>query len=250
MAYAREGAVAKKAKKKRAETDLHRPVCEYLTAQGYTIRSEVDGCDITALKGDDLVIVELKRRFDTKLLAQAAQRQKITDSVYVALPRPEDGMRTKRWRAIAHLLRRLELGLILVSFRRRKALVEIVFHPLPCARRKKKAARCAVLREIAGRSADYNRGGSVRRKLVTAYRENAIHIACCLDKFGPLAPRQLKALGTGPKTGDILRDNHYGWFERIAPGIYRLKPQGNAELKNYPELVRHYRSLLKRKQHP
>ena len=30
----------------------------------------------------------------------------------------------------------------------------------------------------------------------------------------------IRALGTGEKTGPILAANHYGWFERIARGLY------------------------------
>jgi hypothetical protein len=240
-----------KKKRKIAETDLHGPVAKYLKAQGYTVRSEVEGCDITALKDDELIVVELKRRFDTKLLMQAAQRQRITDSVYVALPRPDKSLWSKRWREIQHLLRRLELGLILVTPRRRKPTVEVVFHPRAPVRRKRAGARRAVIREIESRTGDYNKGGSVRKKLVTAYRENAIHIACALEKYGPLSPKQLRDLGTGPKTLSILYDNHYGWFDHIATGLYALKPLGKEALKRYAKVAKLYRGKLakrKRKQ--
>jgi hypothetical protein len=240
----------KKAKRAIAETDLHEPVAKYLRANGYKVRSEVEGCDITAVRGEDLIIIELKRRFDTKLLVQAAQRQRITDSVYVALPRPDESLWSKRWREIQHLLKRLELGLILVSFRGRNSSVEVVFHPVAYVRRKRKSKKRAVLREIEARSGDYNLGGSVGRKLVTAYRENAIHVACALEKFGPLSPKHLVKLGTGPKTYSILYDNHYGWFDRIGRGLYELKPQGRAELASYGKLAAHYRRLLKKHKAP
>jgi hypothetical protein len=109
-------------------------------------------------------------------------------------------------------------------------------------RKRRKSAKQAILREMAGRSGDYNRGGSTRRKLVTAYREQAIHIACCLDALGPLAPRQLRAMGTAPNTQSILYSDFYGWFERIAPATYVLRPEGTAELADYPELVERYRA--------
>jgi hypothetical protein len=231
-----------------AETELYGPVRDYLTEQGYTVRAEVEGCDVTAVKDEELVIIELKRTFNIRLLVQAAQRQRITDSVYVALPDPPGGIWTKRWRQIQHLLRRLELGLILVSFRRGRALVEIAFHPLPYVRQKKRASRRAVLREMEGRSGNFNTGGSVRRKLVTAYRESAIHVACALEECGPLSPRQLRSLGTGPKTQSILYNNHYGWFERISKGIYRLRPRGGRALARYAKLAEYYRGEIGKSQ--
>jgi hypothetical protein len=224
-----------------AETDLYPPLYHYLVAQGYTVRSEVNYCDITAARGDDLIVIELKRSFSIELLIQATRRQRITDSVYVALPRPRP---SRRWNGIRHLLRRLELGLILVSFRGKTPRLEVVFHPLPFDRKQRTQARRAVLTEIARRSADLNAAGSHRRKIVTAYREHAVHIACCLAELGPLSPRQLRALGAGPKAQSILYHDFYGWFDRIGRGQYALRPQGQAELAQYPSLVQHYRALL------
>ncbi len=236
--------MAKKQTPPRRETDLYQPVHDFLVAQGYTVRAEVNHCDITARKGDDLILIELKRHFGIDLLLQASERQRISDSVYVAFPAPTDLGRSRRWRGIKRLLRQLELGLILVFTDSPKPRIEIVFHPLPYQRRKNKAARRAVLQEIAARSGDYNQGGATRTKLVTAYRENAIHIACCLDKLGPLTPRRLRALGTGPKTLSIVSSNFYGWFERIARGVYAITPAGNAALDDYPELAGQYRQQL------
>jgi hypothetical protein len=222
------------------ETELSLPVCRYLQEQGYTVRSEVHDCDITATKGDDLIIVELKRNFSTALLVQATKRQRITDSVYVALPRPT---RPKARSDLRHLLRRLELGLILVSLNGRRApRVEVVFHPVPFQRQKRKRARRAVLREMSQRSEDFNTAGSCQRKLVTAYRENAIQIACYLDVLGPMSPKQLRALGTGPKTLSILYSDFYGWFERIDRAVYALTARGGEELQSYSELARSYRA--------
>ncbi len=208
------------------------------------MRSEVKGCDITATMEDDLVVVELKRSLSVALLAQAAQRQRVTDSVYVAIPWPATRQKREEWRGVMHLLRRLELGLILVSFTSGKPVVEIAFHPVPYERRHNKAGRRAILKEIAGRSGEFNQGGSSRRKLLTAYRENALLIACCLEKHGSLSPRQLRALGTGPKTLAILHRNVYGWFERRDRALYGLKPEGETALAGYPDLVEQLRKRL------
>jgi hypothetical protein len=222
------------------ETDLYPPLQAYLAAQGYTVRAEVQSCDIAASKGDDLIVIELKRSLSIDLLAQAAQRQKRCASVYVAIPRPPDVGKWKRQRRdVLHLLRRLELGLILVAPGAPRKAVEIVFHPLPSERRLQKRAHRAVLEEMAARSLDLNAGGSTRRKLVTAYRERAIHIAARLAESSPQTPRQLRAAGTGEKTLAILARNVYGWFERVDRGIYGLTAAGREALADYPELVAH-----------
>lgn len=237
--------MAKAQAKTFAETDLHRPVADYLTAQGYIVRSEVHNCDIAAVKGDDLIIVELKRSLNIQLLAQAVERQKITDSVYVAVPRPSN---KRKWmgqtKGVQSLLRRLEVGLILVSLGSGRQRVEVISHPVPIERRKRKHVHRALLEEMEKRTADFNEGGSVRRKLVTAYRENAIYIACCLADLGPHTAKQLRALGTGEKTWSTLHRNVYSWFERVSKGVYTITSRGKAELEHYPELTEYYRKLI------
>jgi hypothetical protein len=207
------------------------------------VRGEVNDCDIAATKDGELIVIELKRSLNTALLIQAARRQRAADSVYVAIPRPKWGRRSHDFK---HLLKRLELGLIFVSFPRRKPKVEVMFHPLPFQQKRKDGAKRAILTEMAGRSGDYNEGGSTGRKIVTAYREQAIHIACCLDEQGPMSPRELRALGTGPKTQSILYSDYYGWFERINVGVYSLRERGRAELGGYAELAERYRSALEK----
>jgi hypothetical protein len=229
-----------------AETVLYDPVRDWLVANGYTVRAEVRDCDVVAVRGDELVAIELKTTLGLALLAQAARRQRHADSVYVAVPRPSNrGRWLARARDTLHLLRRLELGLLLVAGRgRRGPAVEVVLHPLPFQRRRRAAERRAVLTEVAGRSGDYNRGGSSRTALVTAYREGALRVACGLEHLGAAAPRSLRALGTGERTLAILSDNVYGWFERVARGVYRLSPRGAAALADYPALVPRLRADL------
>ena len=227
------------------ETDLFAPVGDYLRQRGYTIRSEVEYCDVVAARGDELVVVELKRRMDLKLILQAVQRQRAADSVYVAVPRPKGGTYTRRWRQISHLLRRLELGLILVSPWRKPSLaVEVLFDPQPLARRRNTRTRARILREIGGRSREYNVGGSPRGERMTAYRENCLLVACCLMMRGPLSPRELRQLGTGPKTQPILSQNYYGWFRRISRGVYDLEPEARTHVESFEEILKMHRGRL------
>lgn len=221
---------------------MYGPVRDYLVDLGYTVRGEVRNCDITAVKGDDLIIVELKRRFSTDIIFQAIDRQSIADSVYIALPGPVQLGRKSKWRKIILLLRRLELGLIAVNPGHKSREIEIICHPEPYQRRKLKKKKRALLDEMNQRSGDYNKGGSTRKKLITAYRENAVLIACRLLEHGPLSPKQLREMGTGPKTGSILYNNHYKWFIRVERGIYALTAQGRQDLESYPELTENHKA--------
>lgn len=232
-------------KEKILEADLCKPVSDYFTQEGYTVRSEVNFCDITAIKEEELIVIELKKNLSVELLAQAVKRQKAADLVYIAVPKPKRMLGTSKWRDICHLLRRLELGLILVSFKGNKGFVEIPIEPIPFDREKSRAMnkrkRENIIKEARGRYNDSNVGGSRGKKLVTTYRENAIFIACVLERLGPLTPKKLRSLGTDEKkTTAILSENHYGWFQRIERGVYGITDKGRRSLEEYTELVKYY----------
>ncbi len=230
-----------------SESDLFEPVQKYLTTQGYSVKAEVRHCDITAVKDDELVVIELKKNLNITLLIQAANRQKFADSVYVAIATTAGKRLPRSFKDACHLLKRLELGLILVSFLKTKTKVEIIFHPSEFKKTKSHKRRQSIIREISGRTGNFNTGGSTGRQLVTAYRESVIHIACFLLEFDELSPAVLRKFGTSKITQRILADNHYGWFERVKRGVYRLHPQGKKALEQYSDLVKHYRMIVEEK---
>lgn len=236
--------MAGKKKPSFTETDLAAPLVHFLERNGYTVHSEVNHCDLTAVKGEELIVIELKKTINVPLLIQATQRQKITDSVYVAVPTPKGGIHCRSWRKIEHLLKRLELGAILIDPQRPRKPVTILHHPLPFQRKKQPAQRRALLQEMDSRSGDYNTAGSVRQKQVTAYREEAIHIACLLETYGEMTPKQLRALGSGPKTQSILYANHYDWFERLGRGLYHIKPKTPGKLRQFADVVAYYKNKI------
>ncbi len=220
------------------ETELFDPVKVWLEKRGYTVRGEVRGCDLIAKKDDEVIAIELKLRLNLELLIQAAKRQRLSEAVYVAVPAKQ--RKNRNWRGIRHLLRRLELGLILVHYSLKEPQVEIIFHPIPLQRRKIKRDRALVIREVEGRETNYNKGGSVRKEIVTAYRQEAIHIACCLDRFGELSPKSLREMGTGDRTGSILSSNFYGWFSRVSHGIYALTGKGRDDLVRFAHVAQSF----------
>lgn len=234
--------------RKIAETELFEPVKKLLEAGGYLVHSEVKDCDIVAQKDEILLVVELKSSFNATLLIQAAKRQRTAELVYIAIPMIKEGTFSKHWKDICHLVRRLELGMIAVTFLKSGTRADVIFDPAPFDRKQSRALcrkkRTAILEEIDGRHGNYNVGGSTRQKIMTAYRENAIHILCCLQKFGQLTIKQLKEFDTGSKTGTILRMNYYGWFERVNKGVYKATPVGIDSLKDYPDLAAYYMEKL------
>lgn len=226
------------------ETDLFNPIRDFLVKMGYTVHSEVKNCDIAAVKDKELLVVELKSSFNATLLIQAAKRQRMTNTVYIAFPMPKSGLFSRQWKDLCYLVRRLELGLLVVSFLKSGPRVEVIFDPKPFNReqsqRLSKKKRDGVILEINGRHGDFNTGGSSRQKIMTAYKENAIQILCYLYKYGPLSIGQLRDFGAGPKTSSILQKNFYGWFDRVSKGVYQITPEGNQSLAEYPELVAFY----------
>ena len=218
------------------ETELSAPVKTYLESHGYQVNCEVKDCDIVATRGDDLIIVELKTSVNLTLLVQATKRQSISDSVYVAVPAPTK--RNRQWRGTLTVLKRLEVGLLLVEEGAMGMVVSKQFDPIPYQRKKNTRSRRALLTEVADRSGDYNVGGSTKTTLMTAYRENAILIACCLSKLGPSSPKSLRNLGTGDKTTSILSANHYSWFQRVEKGVYELTDQGDFESRSFKQIYK------------
>lgn len=230
------------------ETHLYQPIHDYFAKLGFEVHAEVNDCDLTASKDGELIIIELKLNLNLDLLIQAVKRQRLTEYVYIAIPRPNYSMFSRKWKDLCFLVRRLELGLITVSLKGENPQVDIILNPSPFNREKSMRATKKktknIIAEIQGRHGNYNVGGSTGKKIMTAYKENVIHIACCLKKYGQLSPKNLRELGTGKKTLSILNKNYYGWFERVEWGVYQLSNKGKTALNDFPELVTYYEGIL------
>jgi len=219
------------------ETDLYLPVKRLLEGQGYTVKGEVGAVDVVALRGDDEpVIVELKAGFSLSLFHQAIQRQAISDAVYIAVPRGSGRASLKALADAKALCRRLGLGLITV--RLADGFVEIHCDPAPYAPRKSKPRRTRLLREFARLVGDPNSGGSTRRNLITAYRQEALICLRLLTRQGPSKASVVAKATSIAHARRLMADNHYGWFERVATGVYALAPKGEQAAVEYAsELV-------------
>ena len=207
-----------------AETDLYLPVKQFLETQGYAVKSEVKACDVVALRGDEPpVIVELKTGLTLQLLFQAVDRLAMTDHVYVAIARPKRGVTSQALK----LCRRIGIGLIVVAA---SGSLEVLVDPVPYAPRKNAKRKAQLLLEFSRREGDPNLGGSTRKPLMTAYRQDAMRCLHHLAKAGPTRIRDVKSATGVDRASIILRDNVYGWFEKVERGVYGLAERGAAEV--------------------
>jgi len=226
------------------ETDLYDPIRNLLAEQGFTVRGEVKGCDIAAIKNEELWIVEMKLSMNIKLIFQAMERQTATDWVFIAIPRPRQ-IRGGNYSQLLRLLKKLQLGLITVALDSPAKHAEIILFPSGKANKSTKKSNI-VRKEIAGRTVD-TVGGS-KGVVNTAYRERSVRIACLLEEHGNLSAKELTQIhGCEKDAYSILRVNHYNWYKNTARGRYELSVNGHTYLRENTseKLVIFYRMKAK-----
>lgn len=207
------------------EADLYLPVKTLLETQGYTVKSEIGAADVVALRGaEDPLIVELKLSFSLTLFHQAVARLSITDAVYIAVAHKPGKRFASAVKANVKLARRLGLGVMVV--RPSDGLVTVKCDPGPYIPRKSKPRQTRLLREFARRVGDPNTGGQLRSGLVTAYRQDAIKLALYLYEAGASKGAHVARETGVAQATRMMRDDHYGWFEKIETGIYGLSDTG------------------------
>ncbi|MDQ6419951.1 DUF2161 family putative PD-(D/E)XK-type phosphodiesterase [Paenibacillus sp. LHD-117] len=225
------------------EEELYSPIKRYYEARGFTVKSEVMHCDMVAVhpERNETVIVEMKKTFNLALLLQGIERLRLNADVVLAVERnrKKSGAHNQRFGDLTELCRMLGLGLMTVTFYKTKApVIEMLCEPgEPPIRGARHRKRERLLTEFKERSGDYNVGGSAGRKLVTAYREKALRCAYVLQASGPSAPKDVAAKTGFSRSGQMMRENHYGWFRRIERGKYALQPQGENALAQYGDVL-------------
>jgi hypothetical protein len=222
----------------RLETDLYEPVKAFLEAQGYEVKAEVSGCDVVAIRGNEPpVVVELKTRFNLELLLQAADRLSVSDTVYIAVADgPRSGLRGRGKRALK-LCRMLGFGVLLVRLPK-SGIGHVtpvqdpgLYQPRRNPRRSKR-----LLKEFVERVGDPNTGGVTRTPIITAYRQTALRLVACLEG-GEASTRDIRARSGVEQASTILQRNVYGWFDRVARGVYALSPKGREAAVLYREVI-------------
>ena len=215
------------------EVELYPPVKSFLEGQGLTVKGEVGDCDVVAVKNDLVVVVELKKSLNLTLLLQAVDRQKMTHTVYVAVPNSGNLLK-KQYRQVEGLLKRLGLGLLLVHPTTRQVVA--VLDPCEYKPRRQPKRKARLLKEFSTLVGDPNVGGSQKiAGRMTAYRQRALTLARHLIGTGPVKASVLKAELNEPKAREILYRNVYGWFERHGNGIYGISLRGRDEVPRWSQ---------------
>lgn len=216
-----------KTKEHYLEKDLYMPLDDYFSRLGYKVNGEVGSCDLAAESEGHLIVVEIKLALNLELILQGSERQKIADQVYIAFLKPKPFKYTQRLKRIIALLKRLEMGLLVVDPESSTRPVEVLLEALPYdrdkARSRYKKNKERVIHELQKREAK-TVGGIRGTKIMTAYREDAIKVAACLEGNQAMSVKalevQLADAMDGKRIRSILTKNHYGWFIRVKRGIY------------------------------
>ena len=223
---------------KTQESDLYLPIKNHLQALGFEVKGEIKDCDIVAKKGDDIVIIELKLTLNITLLMQAVDRFSLADNVYIAIPK-QSTMFKKKTKQVKKLVARLGIGLIVVDIQKTQQYVEVVNDPQDYVPRKNKRKQAALLKEFSLRQGDTQKGGSTRAKAgLTAYRQRSIRIAEYLLTQTTAKGAEVNNAIDEPQATLFLRNNYYGWYNKIDRGVYELSKKGKAELPNWKESLR------------
>jgi hypothetical protein len=208
-----------------AETDLYLPLKAFMEGAGYSVKGEVNGCDLVGVKDSDppvLIVCEMKLTFNLELIMQGVNRAAICDEVWLAARSSKAGKGREHDARFRNLCRRLGFGLIAVSA---SGTVEVIVAPFASTPRRDPKRRSRLLEEHRRRVGDPQKGGGRGKPIMTAYRQDCMLCATSLLN-GPQSPKQLQTLVARAPT--ILRSNVYGWFVRESRGIYGLTDLGRA----------------------
>jgi hypothetical protein len=212
------------------ERSLYLPVKRFLEGLGFEVKGEVCGCDLVALREGEAIAViigELKVTFNLELVLQAVDRSAACDEVWLAVSASRRGRGRERDPRVRKLCRLLGFGLLSVTS---SGVVEVIAEPGPWRPRRDNKRRSRIVIEHQRRHGDPTEGGSTRRPIMTAYRQQALACATALSN-APARPRDLKT--SAPDAPKILRRNVYGWFVRVERGVYDLSDSGRTALMQW-----------------
>jgi len=217
------------------EKELYEPIKTLLIEQGFSVKGEVNDVDIFAMRKDFSVVVELKTSITLKLIYQAIERQKIADSVFVGIPKEAIQAHRDSYKFFVTLLKRLEIGLIVVDKGLAQVSFESGFYDLQLSKTRNKKKKELLIKEFTTRKNEKNIGGS-KGKTITAYKENVIKIAYALSKLRVANAKELQESTQIEQVSSILQKNYDGWFNRVNRGNYELSPLGETELPQFRDI--------------
>ena len=211
------------------ETELYAPVKKLFLSQGFDVKGEVKDIDVIAYHQDVMIGVELKTKVSLKLIYQAIDRQKVLDQVYIAIPKDAIYQSKSLYRNFTHLLKRLEIGLIIVNGDSAEVIIEAVPFDRNLSRSRYKKRKTMLDKELRLRKNNKNVGGTNGKK-ITRYKELVIDIGNYLISNTKASPKEIKEKTGIEKTASILQKNYDGYFQRVERGIYQLTEKGKNDI--------------------
>ena len=206
------------------EKDLYLPVKNLFESLGYEVKGEVREIDVLACKDTEVIAIELKLNITLKLFYQAIQRAKVADFVYVAIPEEALKSHLKQYRSFILMLKRLNLGLIVVKNDYASIHLDPAPYDLHLSKTRSKKKRLKLIEEFKKRASHLE--GGMKGKRMTLYLEQSYRILTALSELSEASPKTLIEKTGVQKTPSILAKNYYGWFIRVKRGIYTLTVVG------------------------
>ncbi len=221
-------------KKEFYEKDLFPYIKEYFEKEGFQVNAEVKDCDVVITKGDYLGVIEMKLSLNITLIHQAISRLSITDNVFIAIKKPAKNYFKERPKML-RLAKRLNIGLIVINPDVQINNLEVLFEPTEYVAPKPKTRTKKVeqvKKEIKGRKLDLNQGGVNKTKLLTAYKDMSIKIACICEVYTIVSGKFLKENFDLDNAYPILYRNFHGYFIRYGNGDYGISDKGIKALED------------------
>ncbi len=225
------------------EYEMFPMIKNYFESMGYKVNAEVKDCDVTAVRGEELVIVEMKTSLNITVLYQALERKKITPNVYIAVPKPKKNFR-KSIQKMKDLLGKLQMGLLIIDMVN-KACVAYIEPTVDKSQRENKVKKAKVVKEISRREVDENMGGVTKTKILTAHKELGIALCVVIQKEGVVTSKTLREKYDFDKdVNKYLYTNFYRWYRKVGTATYELSTEGKLQLTNpeYINAVNHFKA--------
>ncbi|MBW6484317.1 MAG: hypothetical protein K0B10_14840 [Vicingaceae bacterium] len=216
------------------ETELFNPVKNYLEQQGFKVKGEIGSIDVLAIKKDYVIAVELKNQITLKLIYQAIERQKIADDVFIAIPKIAVKQHRRNMNQFKQLLKRLEIGLIIVDNNTFEVIIEPKEYNLELNKKRNVKKKQQIVSIFNNLKSNENIGG-IKGIRMTVYREKVTVLAMILMNKPGISPKELREITGIDNVNSILQKNYYGWFERIERGSYQLSSMGIKMLNDKKE---------------
>ncbi len=228
------------------EYEMFPMIKNYFESLEYKVNAEVKDCDVTAVKDDELIIIEMKTSFNITVLYQALERKKVTPMVYIAVPKPKKNYR-KSIQKMKNLLSKLHIGLLIIDVIN-GACVSFLEPDLDISQRQNNIKKAKIVKEISRREIDENKGGINKTKILTAHKELGIALCVVIEKEEVVTSKVLRdKYGFDKDVNTYLHRNFHRWYKKVAKATYELSTEGKMLLENpdYKNAVNHFRNKYK-----